>query len=111
MTDRWKLYKKSIGPATATFIQRSLEEKRHFASRLKSVQLLRRDAYKDGFAERIESACAHALKLNCISFDRLRSIIRTNADNRLSPASTVPVADHSNLRGAEYYSNVQESGA
>lgn len=100
---------KSIGPATATFIQRSLEEKRYFACRLKAAQLLRRDAFKDDFTGRIESACAHALKLNCISFDRLRTIIRTNADNRVSPTSTVPVSDHSNLRGAEYYSNVQES--
>lgn len=99
----------SIGPSTATFLQRSLEDKRHFASRLKAAQSLRRDAKKDNWQGRIESACTHALRLNCLGFDRLRGIIRTNADNRLSTVTTVKVIEHENLRGADYFTTTPEA--
>jgi transposase len=101
----------SLGPATGTFMQRSLEEKRHFARRLKAAQALRRDARKDHWQDRIESACAYALSLNCLGFDRLRSIIRTNADSRVPPTTDLVVTQHDNLRGADYYAVEQESAA
>ncbi|MDO9215606.1 MAG: IS21 family transposase [Methylococcales bacterium] len=93
----------SIGPETGTFMQRCLEEKRYFASRLKAAQSLRRDVRKDNLQDRLESACTYALTLNCLSFDRLRTILRTNADMRVSPVTTVTVSTHANLRGADYY--------
>lgn len=100
---------KSIGPATATFMQRSLEEKRHFASRFKAAQSLRRDARRENWSNRLESACVYALSLNCLGFDRLRTIIRTNADSRASTTTSVTVIEHTNLRGADYYAITPET--
>lgn len=97
----------SIGPSTTLFIQRSLEEKRYFAMRLKSAQSLRRDARKENWQGRIESACTYALAMNCLSFDRLRSILRTNSDVRVSQPATA-ITEHDNLRGADYYALDQE---
>lgn len=94
---------KSLGPATFAFLEQSFEEKRHFASRLKAAQALRRDARREGWQERLEMACAYALSLHCLSFDRLRSIIRTRADVRTERQSATPVQHHGNLRGAGYY--------
>ncbi|MDT4289551.1 IS21 family transposase [Methylomonas sp. MO1] len=99
----------SLGPSTVTFLQRSLEDKRYFASRLKAAQLLRRDAQKDHWQERIESACTHALRLNCLGFDRLRGIISTNADSRQSKVPAVKVIEHENLRGADYFTTTSEA--
>ncbi|WP_260414971.1 IS21 family transposase [Pseudomonas cichorii] len=93
----------SIGPATLTYARRNLEERKDFANGLKAVIALRRDTRNEQLHERIESACAYALKLKILSYERLRSILRNGSDQNPEPPPQAPAMEHENLRGAAYY--------
>lgn len=94
---------KSIGPATYAYARRNLEERPDFANGLRAVIALQRDTRKEQLHDRLESACAYALELNCLGYGRLRSILRSGADRNRAAAPDIPVIEHSNLRGAAYY--------
>lgn len=93
----------SVGSATSLFFKRSFGEKRHFAGRLRAAQTLKRDTIAEKSHDRVEAACRYSLSLNCISFDRLRTILRTNADLKFGQPNEPKVTLHENLRGADYY--------
>jgi hypothetical protein len=96
----------SVGPSTSEFMQKCLSEHRHFAKRLKSAALFRKDVRNNHWQDRVESACAYALKLNCFSFERLRTIVKTHADQKpalLDASYKFNAVEHENLRGADYY--------
>ena len=98
----------SIGPATHAYARRNLEGRPDFANGLKAVIALQRDTRKEQLHDRLESACAYALELNCLGYGRLRSILRSGADRTRPAAADSPVIEHANLRGATYY--ITQSG-
>jgi transposase len=55
--------------------------------------------------ERLDRACAKALKLNIASYHRIENMLRTGRDKLplTEPDTPPPVAVHANIRGAEYY--------
>jgi len=60
----------ATGPATHLYVQRNLEERRDFATRLRAVTALKRDVRKEQIPlERLESACAYANSLDIVSSD------------------------------------------
>lgn len=94
----------SIGPATHEYVRRNLMERRDFANGLKAIRALRRDVRQEQWHDRLEPACAYALALNSLSYERLHAILRTHADQRRRTAIPSPATAHENLRGAAYYS-------
>lgn len=101
----------AVGPATFAFMKQCLSEPRYYAARLKAAGMFRKDVRTNDWQARLESACAYALTLNCLSFDRLRSIIQTRSDQK--PAATghlsSVVTNHENLRGSAYYDMTEEA--
>ena len=55
--------------------------------------------------ERLERACARALKLNIATFHRIENLLKTGRDKVAMPEpdSPCPVTVHDNVRGAGYY--------
>ncbi|KQN42149.1 transposase [Pseudomonas sp. Leaf48] len=95
----------SIGSETLFFAKKNLDDRRDFATGLRAVVALRRDVRKGQIeASRLESACAYANSLNILSTERLRSILRNGSDRRPVFKVSTPLIEHSNIRGAKYYS-------
>ena len=92
-----------IGPNVLAWISGNLLQRRDFANGLKSARNLRRWAREEQNHERLDSACAFALKLGVLSFQRLKSIIANRSDLRVLVEMTAWVKQHGNLRGPEYY--------
>lgn len=96
----------TVGPQTLIYVKNNLQMRRDFASGRKAVIGLRRDVRKgDITVLRLESACTYANTLNILSSERLRSIIRNESDLRPMPRKSVPLIEHDNIRGAEYYAS------
>ena len=85
------------------WVNGNLQQRRDYANALKSVRNLRRWAREEQVLERLDSACAFALKLGTLSFSRLKSIIVNRSDQRLPIEASAWVTQHDNLRGPEYY--------
>lgn len=97
------IWAQNIGPATAEFVKRNLQERHDFANGLKGVQGLRRAVRKELWTDRLEAACQYALALNILTFERLRSILKNELYKRIQPQVTT-TPQHENLRGAGYFS-------
>jgi len=55
-------------------------------------------------AERVEAACARALRLKAYSYKSVESILKTNLDTQELPESLPSkMIIHDNIRGREYY--------
>lgn len=93
-----------IGPSVREFVHRNLTERQHFATGLRAIAGLRKDMRQEQVPHvRLESACAYALTLNCLSVTRLRAILRNEADLRRPLAPNSSTVEHANIRGAAYY--------
>ena len=101
--DQLLVWAAQLGEQVQTWVQRNLEQRRNFANGLKSVRRLKRWAREQHNEERLESACAFALRFNILGFAQLKSIIEGNADRQLAPDTTAWLPTHANIRGAEYY--------
>lgn len=98
----------SVGPHTHEYAQRNLAERTQFANGLKTVQNLRRWSRELPSLERLESACAYAIKINALPLGRLQSIVRHEADRREKPLALPQSTLHTNLRGADYFTTSGE---
>jgi transposase len=93
-----------MGPATATIIQRLLEDKPHpemgYRSCLGVLSLAKR--YGES---RLEAACARALSIGSPKRKSIQSILETGLDQQpdLLTESASPTTPHQNVRGADYY--------
>jgi len=92
-----------VGPNVLAWVRGNLQQRRDFANGLKSARNLRRWARQEQIHDRLDSACAFALKLGALPFDRLKSIIANRSDQRIPVEATAWVKQHGNLRGPEYY--------
>lgn len=97
-----------VGPNVLAWVRGNLQQRRDFANGLKSARNLRRWAREEQAHERLDSACAFAIKLGVLSFQRLKSIVSNRSDQRVQVEPTAWVKEHGNLRGAEYY--MQQGG-
>jgi transposase len=102
---RFIAWGKSIGPFTEQFISELLERRRHPEQAFKSCMGVFR--LGDDFSrERLERACALALRMRAFSSRSVRNILRNNRDT-LADAEVEPpqlmLPLHENVRGSGYY--------
>ena len=95
---------KSIGPNTGAVLEEILKRRQHpeqgFRSCLGVIRL------KDSFpTERLERACARALKYGTLNRRSIEAILKNNLDVVTEEAEPTQLAlpTHSNIRGAGYY--------
>lgn len=94
----------AIGPRCTTLVERLLHQRRHPQQAFRSCLGVLRLGQEFGNA-RLEAACAHALKLNAVSWKSLQSILKNGLDLQTPPGAqrTLDLPEHENLRGAHYY--------
>ena len=96
-----------IGPNTAAVTQRIMQRKAHcdqgYRACLGIIRL--REHYAD---ERIEGACARALRFSACNYKSIVAILKNNLDrsdekpeDNESPSAVLPI--HDNIRGSDYY--------
>jgi len=96
---------KSVGVCTAQVVEEIMRTKRHPEQGYRScLGILRlRDRYPD---ERIERACARALKFRTLSRRSIEAILKNNRDRDVDDepqGSQQSLPWHRNVRGAHYY--------
>jgi transposase len=94
----------AIGERTEAFVERLLHQRRHpqqaFRSCLGVLQLGRQFG-----TQRLEAACARALKHNAVSWKSLQSILKHGLDQQAQDQfqRAVALPEHDNVRGPTYY--------
>jgi transposase len=94
----------TIGPDTERLVQRILESRPHPEQGYRSCLGLRRLAKHYG-AERVNAACARALRAGARSYRPVDSILKHGLDRQPAGPAAAPCLPlvHDNLRGAAYY--------
>ena len=96
----------TIGPYTGQAVSALLQSKPHPEQGYRACLGLMRLA-RDYGRERMEAACQRAVRLPTVSYKSVHSILKTRRDQQPLPATTparsVPLSSHANLRGARYY--------
>jgi transposase len=95
-----------IGPETQKLLAHILENRPHpeqgYRSCLGVLRLGKRYS-----AERLEAACARALAFKAYSYKNVESILKKGLDQQpfevSSPQGRLPLREHENLRGSQYY--------
>jgi transposase len=95
-----------IGPQTQNLVSLILESRPHPEQGYRScLGLLRLE--KRYSTERLEAACARALAFKAYSYKNVESILKNGLDQQplrtSSPQTRLPLLEHGNLRGREYY--------
>ena len=95
-----------IGPQTQNLVRLILESRPHPEQGYRScLGLLRLE--KRYSRERLEAACARALAFKAYSYKNVESILKKRLDQQPSSASSpqtrLPLLEHENLRGRQYY--------
>jgi transposase len=96
----------TIGPQTQKLLTFILENRPHPEQGYRScLGVLRlKDRYSP---ERLEAACARALAFKAYSYKNVESILKNGLDQQplapSSPQTPLPLLNHENLRGREYY--------
>ena len=95
-----------IGPQTQNLVSLILESRPHPEQGYRScLGLLRLE--KRYSTERLEAACARALAFKAYSYKNVESILKKGLDQQplsaSSPQTRLPLFEHENLRGREYY--------
>ena len=96
---------KKVGPGTAALVEGIMLRKKHpqqgFNACLGVMSL--RKSYED---ERIEAACARAVKVRAFSYQSVKAILKNGLDRQALPEEpNTPLPLHGNIRGADYYAN------
>ncbi len=94
----------SIGSATEAVVQVMLNARQHPQQSYRACLGVLRLA-KDFGKDRLNAACARALKLNAASYRSIHSILKNSLDKQqpaITPQASLPL-DHVNVRGPDYY--------
>lgn len=93
-----------VGPKCAQAVERLLESKPHPEQGYRACLGIMRLARQYG-AERLESACDRAVRLDACNYRSLKSMLATSVDRQPlpGPERLPPAVAHDNLRGREYY--------
>lgn len=102
---------RAAGPACAQVVAAVLEERPHPEQGYRAaIGILRLG--RDYGDERLEAACRRAMALECASYWRIRSILRSGLDRQAITEETPPIVpDHPNIRGGAYYQAPEPAGA
>ena len=95
---------RSIGSATEATVQVMLASRKHPQQSYRACLGVLRLAKSFG-NERLNAACARALKLNAASYRSIHSILKHHLDKQvaaITPQVSLPL-DHMNVRGPDYY--------
>jgi transposase len=94
----------TIGPLTAALVSAILEQRQHPEQGYRSCLGLLRLS-KRYTPERLEAACARALRAGARSYRHVESILKHGLDRAPIPAETtsLPLPLHDNVRGPDYY--------
>ena len=102
---------RTIGPSTATLLERILQSRKHpelgYRSCLGVLRLGNR--YTN---ERLEAACRRAVAMNACSYRSIKSMLATGFDRQPLEDPDIPPAHqelHANVRGASYYGKEAEA--
>jgi hypothetical protein len=98
------------GPATAQVIARIFQSRPHVEQSLRAGLGLRRLGERFG-PERLEAACARALRFDSCSYPSVQLILQRGLDRpgAAEPTPTRPALVHQNLRGADYFASGKEA--
>ena len=97
----------SIGPHTQATVQHMLNGRRHPQQSYRACMGVLQLSKEFG-NQRMEAACARALKLNAANYRSIHSILKNGLDRQdttahsSSPQSSLPLT-HPNVRGSEYF--------
>ena len=95
----------TFGPATARLIETCFQGNDHPEEVYKRCFGILKLGKQHG-SDRLESACQRALATGAISYRSIKSILQTGLDRRPLPPSQYPTQlqiNHSNIRGADYF--------
>lgn len=100
---------RKIGPSTALAVEEILASRRFPEQGYRACLGLLRlaKAYSE---QRLEAACARAVKLRACSYKSVKSILKAGLDSQPLAESQprLPLADHDNLRGSDYFQSAEE---
>ena len=99
---------KKVGPNTFKWAEIQIKNKRSFAQGVKNTLQLKKWVQQNSYLPRLESACEFVLKNNITAWKFLRNVIKNNAVAQFEIEPTAWVAEHENLRGADYYQQGDE---
>lgn len=92
------------GQATRGVVEQIMASRSHPQQGFRSCLGIMRLGKRYGF-DRLEAACARALRINASSYKSIASILKHGLDKQPlpSPPSPPPAIEHANVRGAAYY--------
>jgi len=98
----------TVGPQTAALVTAILESRRHPEQGYRSCLGLLRLG-KRYSAERLEAACARALRAGARSYRSVENILKHGLDRAAVPAdaASLPLPLHENVRGADFYGSLK----
>lgn len=99
---KWAL---TMGLSTCNMVEILLASRAHVEQAYRSCMGLLNLSKRYG-ANRLESACAYAVKHHLTRYRHVKAILESNLDLKkesISPESFILIPEHSNVRGAQYY--------
>ena len=104
--ESWSIH---AGPSTAAVVDYILHNAVHGEQGLRSCLGLVRLASCYG-EQRLEAACARALRFDACSYRSIESILKTGLDRTepTEPIATVDPIEHANMRGPDYFDGAKE---
>ena len=96
------------GPQCAKVVEQILKDKPHPEMGFRSCMGIMRLGKGVG-PERLEAACARALRLDTCSYRSIKSILETGLDRHASEPELPLISPvHENVRGQAYYASIQK---
>ena len=97
----------AIGPRCEALVGRLLSQRRHPQQAFRCCLGVLSLGQKYGI-ERLEAACARALKHSAVSWKSVQAILKNGLDQeQQDPQRTLDLPEHENVRGAAYYQSNQ----
>ena len=92
-----------VGAGTAALVEGIMSRRPHVQQGFKACMgvMSLRNTYKD---DRLEAACMRAVRMNAFSYKSVKAILKSGLDREdLTAAADVPLPEHGNIRGSDYY--------
>lgn len=100
--ERLKNWARKIGPQAELFVQRVLSSKEHAEHGYRTILGVLRLEKSHG-KDRLEAACQRANTVGALRYGNVKSILDKNLEKAELQPELLPLPEHVNVRGAEYY--------
>lgn len=102
--ERFLAWAEQVGPHTQIQVHNIFKGKAHEEQAFRAIKGLQRLAQQYSSA-RLEAACRRANAFGMVGLRRVRSILNANLDTDLlaTEPQPIPIVEHSNVRGSQYY--------